>query len=258
MVFNMVGVYFSGTGNTKHCVEYFVRQCSEKGKAVSIEHPEVLKEIKANRTIVFGYPVYFSNVPKIVQDFISNNKESFQNKEILILATMGLFSGDGAGCAARLFRQCNATVLGGLHIKMPDCIGDEKALKKSPEANRALVLQAENKIISAVSNLKKGTPPKDGLSFFHHIAGLFGQRLWFYNKTAEYKKKPTVDREKCTGCGHCAKLCPMGNIRLVDNKARSYDRCTMCYRCFSHCPAQALTILGDQVYEQYRFENNQS
>lgn len=168
---------------------------------------------------------------------------------------MGLFSGDGTGCTARLFRKYDATVLGGLHIKMPDCIGDEKVLKKTPEANKALVLQAENKITAAVSELKAGTPLKQGLDIFCHIAGLFGQRLWFYKKTAEYKKKPDIDEDKCIGCGRCAKLCPMDNICIVESKAKSYDRCTMCYRCFSHCPTQALTILGKHVYEQCLLEN---
>ncbi len=199
--------------------------------------------------------VYFSNAPKIVQDFISANKILFENKKIFIIATMGLFSGDGTGCTARLFRKYDATVLGGLHIKMPDCIGDEKVLKKTPEANKALVLQAENKITAAVSELKAGTPLKQGLGIFCHIAGLFGQRLWFYKKTAEYKKKPDIDEDKCIGCGRCAKLCPMDNICIAESKAKSYDRCTMCYRCFSHCPTQALTILGKHVYEQCLLEN---
>lgn len=252
---NILGVYFSGTGNTKYCVEFFVQQYGDSSKVISIENPDVIKEISANNTLVFGYPVYFSNAPKIVQDFISANKILFKNKKIFIIATMGLFSGDGTGCTARLFRKYDATVLGGLHIKMPDCIGDEKVLKKTPEANKALVLQAENKITAAVSELKAGTPLKQGLGIFCHIAGLFGQRLWFYKKTAEYKKKPDIDEDKCIGCGRCAKLCPMDNICIVESKAKSYDRCTMCYRCFSHCPTQALTILGKHVYEQCLLEN---
>ena len=251
---NILGVYFSGTGNTKYCVEFFVQQYGGS-KVISIEHPDAIKEISANNTLVFGYPVYFSNAPKIVQDFISANKTLFKNKKIFIIATMGLFSGDGTGCTARLFRKYDATVLGGLHIKMPDCIGDEKVLKKTPKANKALVLQAENKITAAVSELKAGTPLKQGLGIFCHIAGLFGQRLWFYKKTAEYKKKPDIDEAKCIGCGRCAKLCPMDNICIVESKAKSYDRCTMCYRCFSHCPTQALTILGKDVYEQCLIEN---
>jgi len=231
----LIGVYFSGTGNTKHCVEQFVAQCDHNSTAVSIETPGLNEALAGHNMIVFGYPVYFSNAPKIVRDFIAENKMLFQGKEIFIIATMGLFSGDGAGCAARLFRKCHAKVVGGLHLKMPDCIGDEKAMKKPLEANKEIVRQADAKIALAAVKFKEGTPVKVGLNVFYHIAGLFGQRLWFYGKTMTYKEKPNVDRQKCIGCGRCSELCPMRNIEIAEGKAVSHNQCTLCYRCFSHC-----------------------
>lgn len=33
----MVGIYFSGTGNTKYCVERFLACCDAEAEAVSIE-----------------------------------------------------------------------------------------------------------------------------------------------------------------------------------------------------------------------------
>ncbi|MDY4909674.1 MAG: 4Fe-4S binding protein, partial [Candidatus Fimenecus sp.] len=41
---------------------------------------------------------------------------------------------------------------------------------------------------------------------------------------------------------------------LRDGKATAEDRCTMCYRCISRCPQKAITLLGDEVIEQCRFE----
>lgn len=253
----MLGIYFSGTGNTKHCVRYFLTQYNQDSKCLSIESAKVIQAIADEDTLVFGYPVYFSNAPKFVQDFIADNKSCFKGKKIYLIATMGLFSGDGTGCTARRLKKAGAIILGGLHLKMPDCIGDEKLLKKTPEKNRALIRKAEDKINAAVTKLKKGKPDKEGLGPFYHIAGLFGQRLWFYGKTAAYKEKPNVNKAKCIGCGKCAGLCPMNNIEIVGEKAVSHNRCTLCYRCFSHCPAQALTILGKDVYEQCLFEKYQ-
>lgn len=69
----MIGVYFSGTGNTKHSVEMFVRECEPTGRTFSIETENVVKEICANNEIVIGYPVQFSNLPKILRDFIIYN-----------------------------------------------------------------------------------------------------------------------------------------------------------------------------------------
>ena len=39
--------------------------------------------------------------------------------------------------------------VGGLHLKMPDSIGDEKALKRPLEKNKALVREVEIKIKDA-------------------------------------------------------------------------------------------------------------
>ena len=199
--------------------------------------------------------VYFSNLPKIMRDFILNNREAFEGKKVFIIATMGLFSGDGAGCAERLLAQYGAHIIGGLHLKMPDCIGDEKALKKTPEQNKQLVKAAEAKIKDAAHKFKSNTPTQEGLGFLYHMAGLFGQRLWFYNKTKDYSDKLKIDADKCVGCGACVQLCPLGNLKITDKKAQANGKCTMCYRCVSNCPKQAITLLGKTLYEQCKIEN---
>lgn len=250
----MTGLYFSGTGNTKHCVEEFVRCFNEKNRAFSIENPELERLLAGENTIVFGHPTHFSNAPKMVRDFIVSNAKIFREKKVFIVATMGLFSGDGAGCSARILKKCGATTIGGLHLLMPDCIGDSRLLKKSIKENQKLVRLADKKIRSAAEKLKAGKPSREGLSIFHRLAGLFGQRLYFYRQTLSYKDKPDIDSEKCIACGLCVKNCPMGNLAKVDDKIIHQKRCTMCYRCVSGCTTQAITILGKKVYEQCRFE----
>ncbi|QQO09980.1 EFR1 family ferrodoxin [Breznakiella homolactica] len=246
----MIGIYFSGTGNTKYCVERFVHYFDSATMAVSIEQDNIDALLADHGTVVFGYPVYYSNIPKIVRDFITDHKNSFAGKKIFIIATMGLFSGDGAGCSARLLKKYGASVTGGLHITMPDCIGDVKLLKKSLEKNRALVRAAEKKIDASAERMKQGRPDRNGLNIFSHAAGLFCQRLWFYGETNSYKSKPKIDRDNCIVCGICVKNCPMKNLKQIEGSIISGKKCTLCYRCVSTCPAKALTIIGKKVYEQ--------
>ncbi|MBD5440271.1 MAG: 4Fe-4S binding protein [Treponema sp.] len=249
----MIGIYFSGTGNTKYCVEYVVHRLGG-GASYAIESDGAIAAVKSSDEIVFAYPVYYSNVPKIVRDFIVSNAGLWRGKKIFVIATMGLFSGDGAGCSARLFKKYGAEILGGLHLKMPDCIGDVKLLKKSLDENRKIIAEAEHKMDAAINSIKGGAYPKDGLHFFCRIAGLFGQRLYFSGKTKRYYTKIRADESKCVKCGLCVSLCPMANIKIED-RVIYQDKCTMCYRCFAHCPKQAITILGTRVYEQCRFDS---
>lgn len=246
----MIGVYFSGTGNTRYCVETFLKEYDADAQAFSIEEDCVPHHIREQEEIVIGYPVYYSNIPKILQDYIADHQDIWKDKKVFVIATMGLFSGDGAGVLARLLQKHGAVIIGGLHLKMPDSICDEKVLKRSLSQNRLLIKSTEQKIRNAAKQTKNGYPPREGLGFACRLAGLFGQRLYFYHKTRCYSDELKIDTDKCIGCGKCVGLCPMKNLYLKNEKAVSGSRCTMCYRCANKCPTQAITLLGKEVIEQ--------
>ena len=246
----MVGVYFSGTGNSRHVLDVFLKAYDETLTSFSIEDDGVLTTIKAHEELVFAYPVQYSTVPKILNDFICENMDLWNGKKVFVIATMGLFSGDGAGVLARLLHRYGAEVVGGLHVKMPDSIGDEKVLKRSLEKNKEFVKRAEEKAKNAAIDLKKGKPKKEGLGLFSSVVGFLGQRLYFCYKTKNYSGKLKIDADKCVGCGKCVALCPMKNIAVKEGGCVSEERCTMCYRCVNNCPKQAITLLGKEVIEQ--------
>lgn len=252
----MLGIYFSGTGNSKYCTEVFLHKCGSNIPAVSIEHPDVISELKTHQELVIGFPVQYSSLPKILRDFVAENRELWHSKHIFIIATMGLFSGDGAGTLARLLRKYGAVITGGLHLKMPDSICDEPMLKRPLSKNQHLVKEAELKIEQAANAFTRGTPPQEGLGTISFLAGLFGQRLYFFHKTQSYSDRLKIDTEKCIGCGKCVQLCPMKTISLDLEKslAKPGNQCTMCYRCANRCPTQAITLLGKKVIEQSYIE----
>ena len=247
----MIGIYFSGTGNTKFCVDKFLAEYDNSKNTFSIEDKCTLDKIKNNHEIVIGYPVQYSNIPKILRDYVTSNQYIWKEKKVFIIATMGLFSGDGAGVLARLLKKYGAVITGGLHLKMPDNICDEKVLKRTYEKNLRLIENTEGKIKKAAIRLKNGNPPQEGLGIWYHAAGLFGQRLYFYHKTKYYTDKLKIDPAKCVGCGLCEKLCPMKNIKSADGTAVAGNKCTMCYRCINQCPKQAITLLGKRVTKQH-------
>ena len=250
----MTGIYFSGTGNTRFCLSQFLSKISNNHAMYSIEDNRSVAAILESKDILFAYPIYYSNLPKIVRDFIEQNNTLWNGKNIYIIATMGLFSGDGAGVSARIFKRYHANIVGGLHLRMPDCIGDVKSLKKPFEENRKIIQATGDKIDHAANLFLNHKPTQDGLNLFYHLAGLFGQRLYFRGKTKAYTKNPKIDRENCIGCGICEKLCPMQNIHIKNSKATSGDQCTMCYRCFSSCPKKAITLIGKEVLEEHKIE----
>lgn len=155
MVIKMVGIYLSGTGNTKHCIEKLVKILDNSAKTLPLESKNVVDEIRKNDIIIIGYPTQFSNAPYMVRDFIISHAEIWDEKKVLCVATMGAFSGDGAGCTARLLKKQGAVILGGLHIHMPDSVCDSKLLKKTVEENQKIIYEADKKIEKTAQDIQK-------------------------------------------------------------------------------------------------------
>lgn len=250
---SIAGLYLSGTGNTRYCTETLLSLLDPNARAVPLEHPDAAAALREADAVLLAYPVQFSNLPKMVRDFIERHAALWPGKQVLCLATMGAFSGDGAGCAARLVKRYGATVLGGLHLRMPDSVCDSKLLKKTPAQNRALVQAAQAALCRQAARIRRGQYPRQGLSFGAHLAGLFGQRLWFYGKTRRYADALKIS-QACFGCGQCARVCPMQNLTMQHGRPVPAGRCTMCYRCISLCPQKAITLLGSSVVTQSRLE----
>lgn len=246
----MIGVYFSGTGNSRHALEVFLRALDDGAEMAAIEDEHAAELLRTHEEIAVSYPVQYSAVPKILKDFIASHAGLWKGKKVFVIATMGLFSGDGAGVLARLLQKHGAQVIGGLHLIMPDSIADEKVLKRPLEKNIRLVRKAEEKAAKAAACLKAGHPPRQGLSLWSRMAGFLSQRLWFGWKTNRYSNKLRIDPARCVACGRCARLCPTGNIRQEERTCTAGDRCTLCYRCVNRCPKQAITLLGRNVVEQ--------
>ena len=61
-------------------------------------------------------------------------------------------------------------------------------------------------------------------------------------------------KDSCIGCGKCAKLCPLNNIKIENMKPVWSGQCTHCMACIGNCPVRAIeygTI--SQTKDQYNF-----
>ena len=82
----MIGIYLSGTGNTKHCIEKLMELLDHSAQVIPIEGKETANLLAQHDFVVLAYPVQFSNVPVMVRDFIKDHSDLWKGKMVLCLA----------------------------------------------------------------------------------------------------------------------------------------------------------------------------
>jgi Fe-S-cluster-containing hydrogenase component 2 len=56
-----------------------------------------------------------------------------------------------------------------------------------------------------------------------------------------------VDQDRCSGCGVCVGVCPVGAIAIQEGKAAiDQERCYQCEACFAACPEQAILTIVER------------
>ena len=71
---------------------------------------------------------------------------------------------------------------------------------------------------------------------------------WCHNpETQKFEKEMQVDREKCTGCGACAAVCPNGAIHMEEGRPiLDAEACVFCGKCTRFCPTGAREVIGQE------------
>lgn len=71
---------------------------------------------------------------------------------------------------------------------------------------------------------------------------------WCHNpETQRYEKEMQFDKEKCVGCGTCAKVCPNQAIVMQDGKpVLDKEACILCGKCVNFCVEGIREIVGQE------------
>ncbi|MCL2634154.1 MAG: EFR1 family ferrodoxin [Oscillospiraceae bacterium] len=234
----MLTLFFSGTGNTKYIAERFSKTMGYACHSIedSIDFEDLI--CKSSRICVC-YPIYGSRVPRIFKEFVREYSALFKNKEIIIIITQLIASGDGARVFVDLFPKKHFKVIYAEHINMPNNVCNFALLPlKNGVQNHKMIRKAEIRLARVCRDIQRGRIIRRGFNAFSRFLGLF--QGVFEEKMNARGKNVKIDND-CTVCGLCVNACPMKNLRISDGEIKHDNNCTICYRCVNLCPQKAIT-----------------
>jgi ferredoxin len=238
----MKTLYFTSTGNSL----YVARTIG--GTLLSI--PQLIRnnEFEFKDDIVgFVYPCYGFGLPEIVKRFIEKVKieaeytfavTTYGNRDS---ASLDVMAKTAAKSGIR-FDYLNSIKMVDNYLPMFE-IGEQIA--KIPGKNIEGTLE---KIVSDVSSRKKFRPSPGIRS---KVATRFVQSA--FKIMGDLDRKYIVD-DKCNRCGTCAKVCPVGNIRIGDS-VEFLHHCECCAGCIHACPRVAIHLKNEKSSARFINEN---
>lgn len=232
--------YFSGTGNTLLIVKKMEHTFSQNGVKVNLYRIEDSKpdDVNLEHTIGLGFPIAELSTYDFVWNFIKSLPET-RETHIFMVATFGGISGGVVGSIRKILIKKGYTPIGAEEIIMPPNIfyiqnekicsaKVEKGIKKAEEYSMALM--------SGKSKWDRGSVFSN-VAYYISMAGLKLTEASVNQKLIHMR----TDNEKCTKCGMCVKLCPVGNIDIKKEYPEHGFRCRYCLRCTSFCPTKAIS-----------------
>lgn len=236
-------VYWSATGNTDKTVntvaEALARKLELPLERRSFTRPAERREtisLEASDLVVLGMPTYAGKLPNkmlpFVQEQIRGNgalavgivtfgNRSYDNSLAELCACL---EADGFHTVAAGAFACRHAFTDALADGRPDW-DDKRMMERFAE-------QIADKVKRLTDIPAPVAVPGDAGAPYYVPKGTDGQPAKFL------KAKPQTDLGKCTNCGACARLCPMGAID-PENVALVPGTCIKCQCCVRKCTRHA-------------------
>lgn len=254
-------LYFSGTGTTEKVVCTLAEELSEHlgvpVQTFDFSRPSAREQEQTfgpDELVIVGVPVYAGRVPNVLLPYLTQKLRG-QNSPVIPVVLFGNRNYDDALMELRNIMRDN-----GLCAVAAAAFVGEHSFSRTLGANRPDEQDVQRLKRFARDAAQKLSAPDVTWDAPVMVGGSDPIRPYYTPRDRQgtpiniLKVKPLTDPDKCTKCGLCAQLCPMGSIS-VEDPAVVTGICIKCCACVKKCPEGAKYYAdAGYLYHQHELE----
>ena len=221
-------IYFSPTGSTEKIVKVIANEFGNYHEFdLSKREQDFHQNFSQDDVCIIGVPSYGGRVPSVALERMKNFQGN-NAKAILVVSYGNRAYDDTVRELTEFVENKGFCCVAAITAVAEHSIMHQFATGRPDESDQKELAQFAKKILDKINN---GTNCRK-----LNVPGNFPYR--------EYKGVPLKPKAggKCTSCGLCARLCPVGAIPLDNPKKTDKSLCISCMRCINLCPNNARKV----------------
>ena len=231
--------WFSGTGNTLLLARRIATTFRKRGIDVRLFRLDQSDpgRVDTNRALGIVVPVAMQGTFPFVWQFVRSLRPG-EGTPVFFADTLLAYSGGILLPMKRFLRRAGYRPVGAREFLMPSNIFLRVGMT---EGKRRRIHESLAKAEVFANALLDGSARWIDIPVYSDLMSSISRTAanWaFFRRITPLR----IDHSRCSRCGLCVKLCPIGNIRMTGDGPSPNDGCVFCARCFSFCPRGAVSF----------------